>query len=37
MMQEGRGTHFDPEIFDVFIDVLPAFRHIKEQIADEPR
>lgn len=37
IMHDGRGTHFDPEIFDVFIDVLPAFRHIKEQIADEPR
>ncbi len=37
MMHAGRATHFDPEIFDVFIDVLPAFRHIKEQITDEPR
>ncbi len=36
MMRTARGTHFDPEIFDVFIDVLPAFRHIKEQITDEP-
>lgn len=35
MMHAGRGTHFDPEIFDVFIDVLPAFRHIKEQVTDE--
>ncbi len=37
MMEAARGSHFDPEIFDVFIDVLPAFRHIKEQITDEPR
>ena len=37
MMRAARGTHFDPEIFDVFLDVLPAFRHIKEQITDEPR
>jgi putative two-component system response regulator len=36
MMRAARGSHFDPEVFDVFIDVLPAFRHIKEQITDEP-
>jgi len=36
ILRDGRGTHFDPEIFDVFMDVLPAFRHIKQQIADVP-
>lgn len=35
-LRNGRGTHFDPEIFDAFMDVLPAFRHIKQQIGDLP-
>jgi len=36
ILREGRGQIFDPEIFDVFMDVLPAFRNIKEKISDEP-
>jgi putative two-component system response regulator len=35
MLSEGRGSHFDPELFDVFMDALPAFRHIREHVSDE--
>jgi putative two-component system response regulator len=35
ILREGRGKIFDPEIFDAFMDVLPAFRHIKETVSDE--
>ncbi|MGD8329290.1 MAG: response regulator [Acidobacteriota bacterium] len=35
ILREGRGKIFDPEVFDVFMDVLPAFRHIKEKVSDE--
>ncbi|OGR01323.1 MAG: response regulator [Deltaproteobacteria bacterium RIFOXYD12_FULL_50_9] len=28
IMQEGRGTHFDPAIFDSFLAILPRFRQI---------
>jgi putative two-component system response regulator len=37
MLSEGRGSHFDPEVFDVFMDVLPAFRHIRQHVSDEGR
>lgn len=37
ILGDGRGSHFDPEIFDVFMDVLPAFRHIRQQVADVPK
>jgi putative two-component system response regulator len=33
IMHSGRGTHFDPELFDYFLEVLPAFR--KERTAME--
>jgi len=35
MMQEERGEHFDPMIFDVFLESLPAFRRITEQVSEE--
>jgi len=35
ILRDGRSTIFDPGVFDIFMDVLPAFRHIKEQVADE--
>lgn len=35
IMAEGRGTHFDPTIFDVFLEVLPAFRRIRETVAED--
>ncbi len=28
IMSEGRGSHFDPDIFDLFLDSLPEFRRI---------
>jgi len=33
IMREGRGSHFDPRIFDCFLDLLPLFRdiHHREQ------
>jgi putative two-component system response regulator len=34
ILRDGRGTIFDPDVFDVFMDVLPAFRHIREQVSD---
>ena len=30
IMTEERGRHFDPEIFDLFLSVLPELRHIRE-------
>jgi putative two-component system response regulator len=37
MLNASRGSHFDPEVFDAFLDVLPAFRHIREHVSDEAR
>ena len=31
IMGEGRGTHFDPDIFDQFIELLPKFRVAAEE------
>ncbi|MGD8366420.1 MAG: response regulator [Desulfobacterales bacterium] len=28
IMREGRGSHFDPDLFDLFIECLPEFRRI---------
>ncbi len=35
IMREGRGVHFDPKIFDAFLETLPRFKEIKEEIPDE--
>jgi putative two-component system response regulator len=35
ILHKGRSEIFDPEVFDVFMDVLPAFRSIREQVKDE--
>ncbi len=32
LMKEGRGSHFDPKMFDVFLELLPEFRKIREQV-----
>ena len=32
MMREGRGSQFDPTIFDCFVDVLPRLRAVREQV-----
>lgn len=32
MMREERGKHFDPEIFDAFLEILPRLREIRGQV-----
>ncbi len=32
IMQQGRGSHFDPALFDCFIDLLPEFRRIRTEL-----
>jgi HD-GYP domain-containing protein (c-di-GMP phosphodiesterase class II) len=34
ILQEGRGTHFDPRILDVFLDRLGEARKIQERYSD---
>jgi putative two-component system response regulator len=34
IMKEGRGTHFDPHILDVFLDQLPQIHAIREKIRE---
>lgn len=34
IMQEGRGTHFDPDVFDAFLALQPEFRQIARRYAD---
>jgi len=33
LMTEGRGHHFDPNLFDTFLKLLPSFREMREQVA----
>jgi putative two-component system response regulator len=33
IMREGRGSHFDPRVFDLFLEQLPLIRAIRERIA----
>jgi putative two-component system response regulator len=35
MMAEGRGRHFDPRVFDCFMDLLPEMRRIREELPDK--
>lgn len=35
MMNEGRATQFDPEVFDAFLDLLPSIREIEKLAFDE--
>ena len=35
MMREGRGTHFDPRLLDIFMSVLPEMRAISQSTPDE--
>jgi putative two-component system response regulator len=32
IMKEGRGSHFDPEIFDHFMECLPEFHRIRSEM-----
>ncbi len=34
ILQEGRGSHFDPRVLDVFLDRLDEVRKIKERYSD---
>ncbi len=35
IMKKGRGSHFDPAIFDVFVELLPDLRRIRQQVGSE--
>lgn len=35
MMRNGRGTHFDPRLFDIFMSLLPEMRAIAQAVPDE--
>ena len=35
VMTSGRGSHFDPAIFDCFISILPRFRQIRASLSEE--
>jgi hypothetical protein len=32
IIKKGVGSHFDPEIYEVFMSLLPAFAEIQEQL-----
>ena len=34
IIAEGRGTHFDPDMVDAFLQIHPIFRAIAERYAD---
>ena len=34
IMVQGRGTHFDPDILDAFLDIQEEFRNIAQRLAD---
>jgi putative two-component system response regulator len=36
IIRQGRGTHFDPQILDVFLELFQVFSDMREQFADEP-
>jgi putative two-component system response regulator len=36
IMKEGRGNHFDPAVFDLFMDRLPVFHRIWAEMTDNP-
>jgi len=31
LMEQGRGSHFDPFFYDLFLDAVPAFRRIAQE------
>lgn len=35
IIKNGRGTHFDPEVVDAFLDLEDKFREIAEKFADD--
>ncbi|HMD36576.1 MAG TPA: HD domain-containing phosphohydrolase, partial [Vicinamibacterales bacterium] len=34
VLHDGRGTHFDPRIIDVFVDRFDEIRHVQERLRD---
>ena len=36
IIREGRGSHFDPDVVDAFLEAQEAFRGIARTFADEP-
>jgi len=34
MIAQGRGTHFDPDLVDAFLDIQDDFRNIAERYRD---
>jgi putative two-component system response regulator len=34
IMKEGRGTHFDPRILDIFLEQLPQIQTIRKKIGE---
>ncbi len=35
MMEQGRGTHFDPDVLDAFVAIQDEFRSIAQQYTDD--
>lgn len=35
IMKEGRGTHFDPDVIDAFLEIQESFRNIAKQFSDD--
>jgi putative two-component system response regulator len=35
LMADGRGTHFDPRLFDIFLSLLPEMRAIAQSLPDD--
>jgi len=35
MLREGRGTHFDPRLLDIFLSLLPEMRAIAQAVPDD--
>lgn len=34
ILKEGSGSHFDPKLLDLFFDLLPKMREIRERVVD---
>jgi len=35
LMAEGKGSRFDPELYELFLDALPRLREIRSEVPDE--
>jgi len=34
-MEKDKGTHFDPDIFEMFLKVLPQLRDIRMRVTED--